>query len=74
MIQAMVPDAPRPGCMACGQAQLHLRVNTETMTLGELIAQVRGVGGCRWGKLIAWIRGGRTYADENWWVIPVPPR
>ncbi|KAG1673881.1 hypothetical protein FOA52_012906 [Chlamydomonas sp. UWO 241] len=33
-------EAPVAGCMVCGQAQLTLRANTETMTLGALLGEV----------------------------------
>jgi ubiquitin-like 1-activating enzyme E1 B len=33
-------EAPVAGCMACGQAQLTLRANTGTMTLGALLGEV----------------------------------
>ena len=43
--QGTTPQPPRAGCMTCGQAQVALKVNTNTMTLGALISQVGGVQG-----------------------------
>jgi len=39
-IAAVAPSQPVKGCMACGHAQLTLHLNTNTMTLGNLISQV----------------------------------
>lgn len=34
------PEKPVAACMTCGQAQLQLRVNTNVMTLGDLLSTV----------------------------------
>eukprot|EP00878_Enallax_costatus_P005261 GHUV01005528.1.p1 GENE.GHUV01005528.1~~GHUV01005528.1.p1 ORF type:complete len:689 (+),score=205.63 GHUV01005528.1:3622-5688(+) len=34
------PSGPKSDCVVCGQAQLHLTVNTETMTLHQLVQKV----------------------------------
>lgn len=34
------PEKPVAACMTCGQAQLQLRVNTNAMTLGDLLSTV----------------------------------
>ena len=34
------PEKPVTACMTCGQAQLQLRVNTNAMTLGDLLSMV----------------------------------
>lgn len=40
LISGEAPAAPNKRCMVCGKASLHLTVNTETMTLQQLIDRV----------------------------------
>eukprot|EP00879_Flechtneria_rotunda_P009733 GHRR01010182.1.p1 GENE.GHRR01010182.1~~GHRR01010182.1.p1 ORF type:complete len:405 (+),score=133.43 GHRR01010182.1:2062-3276(+) len=40
LIYGEKPSPPKPECMVCGKAQLHVTVNTETTTLGQLIDKV----------------------------------
>lgn len=42
LIVPLAPEKPKPSCMVCSKAQLTLRVNVETMTLGQLLATVGG--------------------------------
>jgi hypothetical protein len=44
LISGEAPAAPRPGCLVCGRAQLHLTANTHTMTLQQLLDKVGAVG------------------------------
>jgi hypothetical protein len=47
IISGEPPSAPKPGCLVCGKAQLHLTVNTQTMTLQQLLDKVHGCVGER---------------------------
>lgn len=50
LISGEAPAEPKPGCLVCGKAQLHLTVNTHSMTLQQLLDKVglvRGLGGGR---------------------------
>lgn len=42
LIVPLAPEKPKPSCMVCSKAQLTLRVNVNTMTLGQLLATVGG--------------------------------
>lgn len=44
LISGEAPSAPKAGCLVCGKAQLHLTVNTHTMTLHLLLDKVRWEG------------------------------
>lgn len=56
IISGEPPSAPKPGCLVCGKAQLHLTVNTHTMTLQQLLDKVTCRGrvfiGC--ADLVGW--------------------
>ncbi|MEW5318053.1 MAG: hypothetical protein WDW38_009306 [Sanguina aurantia] len=40
LIVPLAPEGPKPSCMVCSRAQLTLRVNVDTTTLGQLLATV----------------------------------
>lgn len=40
LIKPEAPQRPRPSCLVCGKAQLHLAVDTRAMTLGQLLDKV----------------------------------
>jgi hypothetical protein len=56
IISGEPPSAPKPGCLVCGKAQLHLTVNAHTMTLQQLLDKVTCRGrvfiGC--ADLVGW--------------------
>jgi hypothetical protein len=39
-VSGEAPAAPKPGCLMCGKAQRHLTVNTQAMTLQQLLDKV----------------------------------
>ena len=48
LVTTMKPEPPNPACMVCGRTQLQLHINTQTMTLGQLVDKARR---CLFGKL-----------------------
>ena len=39
LVSRMAAPEPNPACMVCGRAQAHLAVNTQAMTLQQLVTK-----------------------------------